>query len=145
VKLAGKRFWTWVSVAVLSLFARGGSGAFAQEKPPTDKSAPTTQFKHSIPPGPHSKTGITSEGTTPPAKRVTKFRSSVTGANGEKGSRTGFKGASSPAVGEKRDLQTQGGFKSTSGFKTSTSKAGGDDTPTESSTKSKHHGVRKPK
>jgi hypothetical protein len=145
VKLAGKRFWTWTSVAVLSLFARAGSGAFAQEKPPTDKSAPTTQFKHNIPHGPHSKTGITPEGTTPPAKRVTRFRSSVTGVTGEKGSPTGFKGSSSPAIGEKRDLQTQGGVKSTSGFKTSTGKAGGDDTPTESSKILKHHGVKKPK
>jgi hypothetical protein len=145
VKLAGRRFWTWISVAALSLFARAGSGALAQEKPATDKSAPTTQFKHNIPHGPHSKTGITSEGTTPPAKKVTKFRSSVTGVTGEKGSPTGFKGSSSPAIGEKRDLQTQGGVKSTSGFKTSTSKAGWDDAPTESSTKSKHHGVKKPK
>src|ERR1700690_1120125 len=68
MKLAGRRFWTWISVAVLSLFARGGSNVYAQEKSPDNTSAPVTQFKHNVTPGPNSKLQTQSKRGVPTGK-----------------------------------------------------------------------------
>jgi hypothetical protein len=132
VRLAGKRFWTWISVAILSVFVKGGTGTFAQEKAESATPSSTTQFKHHVPPGPNSKTNKVVD------KRGTSHTMDATSKEpGKISFKSGFKTES--VVGEKRDLKTQ------SGFKTHTRKAGGDDTPTESSTISKHHGFKKPK
>ena len=130
MRLAGKRFWTWISVAVLSVFVKGGTGALAQEKTETGSQSSTTEFNHKVPPGPHSKITtlakdkdhkISSASSTSTGKVFPKMQSGAGGAN-----------ASS-------------GLKTSSRLKTSTGRAGGDDTPTESATKSKHHGLKKPK
>lgn len=57
MRLAGKRFWTWMSVAILSVFVKSEGDALAQEQSTTNKPT-TTQFKHIVPAGSHSKTRL---------------------------------------------------------------------------------------
>ena len=130
--IAGRRFWTWISVAILSVFVKGGTGTFAQEKAESGTPTSTTQFKHHVPRGPNSKTTkvVDKKGTLQTMDATSKEPGKVS-------LKSGFKTES--VIGEKRDVKTQ------SGFKTNTRKAGGDDTPTESATISKHHGFKKTK
>ena len=58
MKTAGRRFLTWISVAVLSLFVKGEDSAAAQEKTGTNNQSSTSQLNHKVPPGPHSKTRL---------------------------------------------------------------------------------------
>jgi hypothetical protein len=57
MRLAGRRFWTWMGVAVISFFVKSGSAAIAQEK--TGKTDPlaTSQGKHNVPRRVYAKTG----------------------------------------------------------------------------------------
>ena len=157
MRLTGKRFWTWISVAVLSVFVKGEGGALAQEQSTTNNPSSSTQLKHNVPPHvPKSKTKVVDKLGTSNASKVSGSTFQKTTLVGEKGTgsssfkqdasskdaskitfKSGFK--TTPAVGEKRDLTAQ------SGVKTSNSKSGEDDNPTESITKLKHHGSRKPK
>jgi hypothetical protein len=155
VKLAGKRFWTWISVAVLSVFVKSGGDAFAQEQTTTNDQSSTSQLKHNVPPGPHAKTRskvvdkigtlsaykLNSSGGTGSGLKTTGaglFKHDATSKDAAKMSlKTNLKTAS--AIGEKRDVELQ------SGLKTTSRRSGGDDTPTESATKSKHHGLKKSK
>jgi hypothetical protein len=121
-----------MSVAILSVFVKSEGGAIAQEQSTSNTPSSTTQFKHNVPPGPNSKTlkVVDKRGTSHSINATSKEPGKVS-------FKSGFKNES--VVGEKRDLKTN------SGLKTSTHRAGGDDTPTESATISRHHGVKKPK
>ena len=142
MRLAGKRFWTWISVAILSVFVKGEGDALAQGQSTTNNQSSTSQLKHNVPRGPHSKTDKvvdkmgtsnayklnTSRGTAVGLKTTGsgQFKQDASSKDAAKMTlKTNLKTTS--AIGEKRDLGTQ------SGLKTSSRKAVGDDTPTESS------------
>ncbi len=57
MKIAGKRFWTWISVAVLSLFVKGEMNAGLQDRPTHQEAATTARAGHKTPLGlqTHSK------------------------------------------------------------------------------------------
>jgi hypothetical protein len=144
VRLAGKRFWTWISVAILSVFVKTEGGALAQEQSTTNNPSTTTQLKHNVPPGPNSKI------TTLAKDKDHKLSSNASALSKTSGLKTAATGAHFPkGKTATESFKTPSGFKSSSGgddtptesFKTSSglkSSSGRDDTPTESAVKTKH-------
>jgi hypothetical protein len=55
---AGKQFWTWISVAVISVFVKSESDALAQQKAETTTPSSSSHIKPGVPAGSHPKTGV---------------------------------------------------------------------------------------
>jgi hypothetical protein len=137
MKLAERRFWTWISVAALTLFARGGAGIHAQEKSTDNKLAPVTQLKHNVTPGPNSKLTTQTKRGVPTGKFAETDAGSKDAATMTTRVKTSRTDKTSP------ELKTN----SMEGVNKGSDVANGKHFPKvnspSSSTKSKHHGLKR--
>ena len=55
MRVAGKRFWTWMSVWMVSFFFKGELSASPRQDPKTQDPTTTSSHKHKVPSGPHAQ------------------------------------------------------------------------------------------